>query len=290
MNIIICNVIGETACSESKKDNGSLSKKKLKEINERRLHALDALLEESAHKRADLVVLPGGYFGHNDASEPKNIIIWKDIWKIVKKRNIAVCFGIDTEEKHQEDVDLNNLFAFAWNAEEGRLPKPAGAWFQRSMRSTCAAEAKAKDDKSFIKKSQKVRKFHVGKWTIYPLMCGELFNRHIEKAIVEDKSKNKIVVDLVHTAGTTKTEDNKKGLGRFRANKALERWSYHKNIKAIVISRHAKTKHVTSRETDKVRYKCGLEHGIDGKFCNNPKERFIVNNHGIIIEAGCVKI
>ena len=189
--------------------------------NSKRLKALEDLLDRALKIRGgvDLIVLPGGYF-FSPEPNPAKMPMLKQIWAAIKKRGVAVCFGIDTGHKQPlaaDTVRRNRLpaFGFAWTAANGRL----GPWRQRSTNHHNQRDA----GQGLITED---RSFRVGAYRVAPLVCGELFNRRILAAL-QTRGVN-IVVDLVHT-----------GKG-FRFSGAGKYWSSAKPIKAALMSCHAK--------------------------------------------------
>src|SRR6266478_5538337 len=103
--------------------------------NDRRLRALEALLDRAKPLHADLAVMPGGYFA--SSGKPEHAQGFAKIKATVEARGIAVCFGVDTRKKYPGDHDLAvrlgklSWFGFAWTQAE----RWQGPWRQRSMTS-----------------------------------------------------------------------------------------------------------------------------------------------------------
>jgi len=184
------------------------------------LVALEKLLNAAAkaRKRVDLVVLPGGYFFAAQKNSEEMPML-KDIWAAIKKRHIAVCFGIDTGRKKQNDeegVRKQQLtsYGFAWTPKDGCT----GPWRQRS---TTRLDQKEMDPDL----SKEKRYIHIGTERVALLMCGELFNPKLRAAVQAQGIK--VVVDMVHIGHW------------FRFAGAAKKWSSSRPIKAVLMSCHA---------------------------------------------------
>lgn len=164
---------------------------------EANLQALRKLLAEAKGKGVQLVCLPGGYFSVNSEAqlnEAANRIVAE-----ARKEKIAVAVGIDcvdgqnANKKNKGGTDIDSLvrkeklpsFAVAWTPQQGKIEK----WRQRSTTSKNQSFAPAKS----CARPQALR---VAGKRIEILMCGDLFNKLIRKA-VRDRQPTALV-DLSH--------------------------------------------------------------------------------------------
>ncbi len=208
MRILICTVSENLAFSVASSTGNFRGE------NQRRLTAMEALLDKAKEEKVDLVVLPGGYFATN--GNVQNTPLLRQIWAAIKTRRVPVCFGIDAAQKVLKKKKQRG-YACAWTPQDGCVPIPLHLWRQRSMT--------WRDRISHHEASER-RYVHIGKRRVTLLMCGEVFNRQICGATQGQGIQ--IVVDMVHT-----------GKG-FRSTRTLEMWSSAQPISAALLSCHAK--------------------------------------------------
>lgn len=214
MNILICTVGDAPAFEKADKTNCNYQS-----VNRERLNALGNLLDEIKKKelKVDLVVMPAGYFA-SDLSVEKTPLL-SDIWTEIQKREIAVCFGIDTDKKViAKGKKQSNAYSLAWTPTDGCVPSSKyGWWGQRSITSTDSITSASANEDRYI---------HINGKKIAVLMCGEVFNRKIR--VATDQKGIEIVVDMVHTGQ------------HFRASGAFRNWTLGNPNKSIVMSCHTK--------------------------------------------------
>lgn len=209
MRVLICTVGDRPAFPVAKSGNGVHSE------NQRRLAAMEALLDAAKDEAVDLAVLPGGYFAANGNID--NTPLLPQIWEAIKRRAIPVCFGIDVAEKKGAKKGKRHGYACAWTKQERCAPVPLDLWRQRSVTSTDQISQAAADQMRYLR---------IGGQKVAVLVCGEVFNRQIRAAT--QRQRVQVVVDLVHT-----------GKG-FRATRTLEPWSSACPINYALLSCHAK--------------------------------------------------
>jgi hypothetical protein len=203
------------------------------------LRTLTDLLSVAKIGGVQLACLPAGYFcikSESGLNEAKNRIVSE-----ARTAQIAIAVGIDCVERQSTDIDTlvrtQSLpsFGLAWCPEEDKINE----WRQRSTTSSNQWDV----PESVCERSQT---FRVADKEVEILMCGELFNERIRKAVT--RRRPFAIVDLSHD-----------GRG-FRPDRALEllaqRQTYsfcctHANAKDAMKRAFAPGgRKISSRETD----------------------------------------
>jgi len=166
--------------------------------NQQRLEAAKQALIAAKELGANVLVLPGGFFKTYDSQSRKNIA--DALKNEAKKLGIAVVFGIDEESIESSNVgakakkqqsstgwSLLPMYAYAWSPID-YIEDP---WQQRSIFAV-------KRQEPLISAYKQVRPIKIGEETLAVLLCGEIFNQHIQDALRNHKPRPKVVADLGH--------------------------------------------------------------------------------------------
>lgn len=154
------------------------------EHNHERLLATYSALKEAKDLKADLLVLPGGYFTVNNTIERQDIagtIIGRS-----KELGISLILGIDQEgDDPTSREDLFPYYAYAWSPHSDNVLY----WQQRSTSSRDQWDVP-------LALCNEIRLLSIGDSSVYVLLCGEIFNRRIRQAISEHVPRPLLVVDV----------------------------------------------------------------------------------------------
>ncbi len=159
-----------------------------------RLNLYERLVEQASKRKVDLICFPGGYLRALDENHKKKLA--EHLLKKAKKHNIAIAVGIDIGDKLISKKRKNKkknakAFAICWSPKDKKLH----CWLQRSSTSKDYKEERKKNSE----KVHEYREEHILKirnGSVEILVCGEIFNPIIRKAII--KRRNKITVVLAH--------------------------------------------------------------------------------------------
>jgi hypothetical protein len=183
--------------------------------NKERLEAAkQALIEAKALKAgADIVVLPAGFFTTRDSKSRQHLA--DSLISKAKELGIAIAFGVDEEVKaSSKSWKLGKrrgkkngwsplpLYGYAWSPTDPEKH----CWYQRSTNS--ADQWLVPDEKC-----KEVRLLNIGGETLAVLMCGELFNQRIRKALRDHSPPPKVTADLVHIGAGFRASQGMKKLG-----------------------------------------------------------------------------
>ncbi len=164
------------------------------ERNEARYEVGQRALEWASEHRADLVVFPAGYL--SAGSKPRIEQASFPLIEAARRCGICVCFGVDVvtggknSQKRKSKSAANSRlanFAVGYSTVTGIV----GRWRQRSATS-----------KDFVQGGipayKQLRVVRTQRGCASVLICGEVFNRHIEHALKEHACELSCVVDLAH--------------------------------------------------------------------------------------------
>ena len=160
--------------------------------NKKRLKIAELALEKAIKLGARVLVLPAEFFTTYTSRARKNIS--SSLINIAKRLNIAVVFGVDQIPKNhsknwKQEICGKGLpwYGYAWSPTENIKH----CWSQRSYNST-------NQEWSPEKRCNEVRLFRVGNKAVGVLMCGEIFNERIRKALAKYHPKLTVVIDVAH--------------------------------------------------------------------------------------------
>jgi len=160
--------------------------------NVKRLSVAEHAVEKARELGAQVLVLPGGFFTTR-TSEARDSIA-ASLINVAKGQNIAVIFGVDQDTKHLNDytpaIRSGTLpfYVYVWSPTDEGPPHP---WNQRSTNSENQRHVPEEHCRD-------VRFLRVGDDTIAVLICGEIFNKRIRRALADYHPRPKVVVDVAH--------------------------------------------------------------------------------------------
>lgn len=166
--------------------------------NKQRLEAAKQALLEVQQMKADILVLPAGFFTSHDSQSRQRIA--NSLISDAKKLGIAIVFGVDEEAEEPSKVKANRkkskggkgwfpspIYGYAWSPTENMYY----CWRQRS---TNSSEQWLVSDKM----CKEVRILKIADEALVVLMCGEIFNQRIRNAIIGYAPRPKVVADVAH--------------------------------------------------------------------------------------------
>lgn len=181
--------------------------------NQERLDAAKQALIEAKAMGTDVLVLPGGFFTSNDSQSRKHIA--NSLINAAKKAEIAVVFGVDEESTETSNVGVKEkrhkgntgwslfpMYAYASSPNDSKVH----CWQQRSIFAVNRRSV-------LINAYKEVRLLKIGMETLGVLLCGEIFNQHIQDALKNHEPRPKVIADLVHVGAKFKVHLGMKGLG-----------------------------------------------------------------------------
>lgn len=183
--------------------------------NSPRMQAAKQALEKSKKLRADVLVLPGGYFTADDCQSRQRIA--ESLANEAERLGVAVVFGVDeynagsvqlmtnTKAKVQKQTEEwwpDPMYGYAWSTTEKKIH----CWRQRSISSGDQWSVPAD-------MCEDVRMFMIGAESLGVLICGEIFNQRIRDALRNHKPEPKVVADLGHKGFGFRVHNGMKPLG-----------------------------------------------------------------------------
>lgn len=177
--------------------------------NDRRLRAAEQALAKAAELGADAIALPAGFFTTRTSQARDSTAT--SLISIAKRENIAVIFGVDQDVKNlsrdfRPEVRRGTLpfYAYAWSAGDKGVPH---CWNQRSIDSYNQWDCPQSD-------CEQVRLLKIEEETLGVLICGEIFNQRIRKALENHAPMSKVVIDVAHVGQRFRVYQGMKALAR----------------------------------------------------------------------------
>lgn len=177
-----------------------------------RLNLYELLVDQAIKKKVDLICFPGGYLRASDENHKKKLAEY--LLKKAKKNNIAIAVGIDIgdkliSKKTKTNKKKGKAFAICWSPKEDKLH----CWLLRSSTSKdYKEELKKNPEKIHEYKEKHILKIRNGSVEI--LVCGEIFNHHTRKSIIDRKNDIIAVIDLAHESAGLKIAGSMKILAK----------------------------------------------------------------------------
>ncbi len=160
--------------------------------NPQRLKALEEAFDTAKREGVESLCTPGGYLYASLSDDLQSLT--NAVVGLARKYDVAVAVCIDEQEKDpqldwSDEIRLGTLpwYVVCWSPDD---PNTVHVWNQRSV--TSQDQGYASDTRCL-----EARRFQAGGEAIEVLICGELFNKRIQRGTISRKPK--AVVDLVHT-------------------------------------------------------------------------------------------
>ncbi len=161
--------------------------------NLKRLSVAKRAIEKARNLEAQVLVLPGGFFTTHTSKARDSIAT--SLIDIAKGQNIVVIFGIDQDMDNLSNDETLAIksgtlpsYVYFWSpTDEG----PLHPWNQRSTNNRNQWDAPAA-------LCRDVRLLKIEDDTVAVLICGEIFNERIRRALANHHLRPKVVVDIAH--------------------------------------------------------------------------------------------